>query len=191
MRIICCIYKDFVRQLKAFLPSFCHLCACEMSPEWGHLIPWMDPMGHLNGILAQVRGTLNFQKVKCRGGWPGVDVEASIWPIHNDITDVVVMCDFCFVLRSARLELKEARNRCMNLKIVLAYIGQDLFLVLNNTNSDEIVTVLANSVQLGPRGVFPYITYIGMCCPIWKGFCAFLSENVRVYTLPILVWNRV
>ena len=24
MRIICCIYKDFVRQLKAFLQSFCH-----------------------------------------------------------------------------------------------------------------------------------------------------------------------
>ena len=43
----------------------------------------------------------------------------------------------------------------MNLKIALAYIGQDLFLVLNNTNSDEIVTALANSVQLGPRGVFP------------------------------------
>ena len=35
IRIICCIYKDFVRQLKAFLPSFCHLCACEMSPGWG------------------------------------------------------------------------------------------------------------------------------------------------------------
>ena len=32
-----CIYKDFVRQLKAFLPSFCHLRACEMN--------------HLNGSL--------------------------------------------------------------------------------------------------------------------------------------------
>ena len=65
MRIICCIYKDFVRQLKAFLPSFCHLCACEMSPGWGHLITWMDPcVGHLNGILARVGGYLNnnFQK---------------------------------------------------------------------------------------------------------------------------------
>ena len=30
MQITCCIYKDFVRQLKAFLPSFCHLCACGM-----------------------------------------------------------------------------------------------------------------------------------------------------------------
>ena len=29
MRIIFCIYKDFVRQLKAFFPSF---CACEMPP---------------------------------------------------------------------------------------------------------------------------------------------------------------
>ena len=67
MRIICCIYKDFVRQLKAFLPSFCHLCACEMSPGWGDLITWMDPsVGHLNSILARVGG--NFQKVKCPGG---------------------------------------------------------------------------------------------------------------------------
>ena len=32
-----CIYKDFVRQWKAFLPSFCHLRACEMN--------------HLNGSL--------------------------------------------------------------------------------------------------------------------------------------------
>ena len=30
MQITCCICKDFVRQLKAFLPSFCHSCACEM-----------------------------------------------------------------------------------------------------------------------------------------------------------------
>ena len=59
IRIICCIYKDFVRQLKAFLPSFCHLCACEMSQGWGHLITWMDPsVGHLNDILARVGGEL-------------------------------------------------------------------------------------------------------------------------------------
>ena len=73
MRIICCIYKDFVRQLKAVLPSFCHLCACEMSPGWGHLITWMDPsVGHLNGILAQVGGSLNynFQKSQMPGGLP-------------------------------------------------------------------------------------------------------------------------
>ena len=31
MRIICCIYKDFVRQMKAFFTSLCHSCACEMS----------------------------------------------------------------------------------------------------------------------------------------------------------------
>ena len=82
MRIICCIYEDFVRQLKAFLPSFCHLCACEMSPGWGHLITWINPsVGHLNGILARV---LIFKKVKYPGGCPGGgDVEASIWPIQN------------------------------------------------------------------------------------------------------------
>ena len=86
MRIICCIYKDFVRQLKAFLPSFCHLCACEMSPGWGHLITWMDPsVEHLNSILARVGGNLNnnFQKSQMPGGLPGGDVEASIWPIHK------------------------------------------------------------------------------------------------------------
>ena len=38
MRIICCIYKDFVRQLKAFLPSFCHLCACEMKLRFDRYI---------------------------------------------------------------------------------------------------------------------------------------------------------
>ena len=62
MKIICCIYKDFVRQLKAFLPSFCHLCA------------WMDPsVGHFNGILARVGGNLNnnFQKSEMPGGLPG------------------------------------------------------------------------------------------------------------------------
>ena len=59
MRIICCIYNDFVRQVKAFLPSFRHLCACEMSPGWGHLISWMDPSaGHLNGTLARVGGNM-------------------------------------------------------------------------------------------------------------------------------------
>ena len=74
MRIICCIYKDFVQQLKTFLPSFCHLCACEMSLGWGHLITWMDPsVGHLNGILARVGGNLNdnFQKSHMPGGLPG------------------------------------------------------------------------------------------------------------------------
>ena len=87
MRIICCIYKDFVRQLKAFLPSFCHLCAYEMSPGWGHLITWMDPcVGHLNGIFARVGRNLNNnpQKSQMPGGLPGGggDVEALIWPIH-------------------------------------------------------------------------------------------------------------
>ena len=43
MWLICCIYKDFVPQLKAFLLSFCRLCACEMSPGWGHLMTCMDP----------------------------------------------------------------------------------------------------------------------------------------------------
>ena len=42
MRIICFIYKDFVRQLKALLPSFYRLCAREMSPGWG-------AFDHLNG----------------------------------------------------------------------------------------------------------------------------------------------
>ena len=86
MRIICCICKDFVRQVKAFLPSFSHLCACEMSPGWGHLITWIDPsVRHLNGILAQVGGNLNnnFRKSQTPGRLPGGgDVEASIWPIH-------------------------------------------------------------------------------------------------------------
>ena len=68
------IYKDFVGQLKAFPPSFCHFCACEMSPGWGHLITWMDPsVGHLNGILSRVGGNLNknFQKSQMPGGLPG------------------------------------------------------------------------------------------------------------------------
>ena len=70
----CYIYKDFVRQLKAFPPFFCHFCACEMSPGWGHLITRMDPsVGHLNGILARVGGNLNntFQKSQMPGGLPG------------------------------------------------------------------------------------------------------------------------
>ena len=82
MQIIYCIYKDFVGQLKAFLPSFCHLCACEMSPGWGHLITWMDPsVGHLNGILAWVGGNLNnnFHKVKCPGGCPGGEGMLKLW----------------------------------------------------------------------------------------------------------------
>ena len=81
----CYIYKYFVRPLKVFQPPFCHFCACEMSPGWGHLITWMDPsVGHLNGILARVGGiwTIIFKKVKCPGGCPGGHVEASIWPIH-------------------------------------------------------------------------------------------------------------
>ena len=36
----------------------------------------------------------------------------------------------------------------------------------------------------------PYISYIGMCRPIASGFGAVLVLK-RVYTLPILVWNRV
>ena len=43
MQIICCIFKDFVWKLQAFLPSFCHSYACEMSLGWGRLITWMDP----------------------------------------------------------------------------------------------------------------------------------------------------
>ena len=87
-RLLCRLhYKDFVRQLKAFLPSFCHLCACEMSPGWEHLITYMDPsVGHLNGILARVEGDLNnnFRKSQMpRGFFPargggGGDVEGSI-----------------------------------------------------------------------------------------------------------------
>ena len=73
IEIICRIYKDFARQQKAFLPSFCHLCACEMSPGWGHLMTRMDPsVGHLNGILARVGENLNsnFQKSQMPGGLP-------------------------------------------------------------------------------------------------------------------------
>ena len=82
MQIIYCIYKDFGRQLKVFLLSFCHLCACEMSPGWGHLITWMGPsVGHLNGILARVGGNLNnnFHKVKCPGGCPGGEGMLKLW----------------------------------------------------------------------------------------------------------------
>ena len=81
----CSIYKDFVRQLKAFLPSLCHLRACEMSPGWRHLITLLDPLGHLNGIFDRAGGNLNsnFQNSQMPGGLPwGGDVEASIWPIH-------------------------------------------------------------------------------------------------------------
>ena len=73
MRIICCIYEDFVRKLRAFPPSFCHLCACEMSLGWGYLITWMDTsVGHLNGVLAREEGNLNnnFQKSQMLGGLP-------------------------------------------------------------------------------------------------------------------------
>ena len=86
----CYIYKDFVRKLKAFPPSLCHFCACEMSPGWGHLITWMDPsVEHLNGIFARVGGiwTIIFKKVKCPGVCPGgAHVEASIWPIHYHLS---------------------------------------------------------------------------------------------------------
>ena len=95
MQIIFCIYKDFLRQLKAFLPSFCHLCACEMSPGWGHLITWTDPsVGHLNGILAWVGGNLNnnFQKSQmpevARGGYWSFDLTDTLTDdfVHLDLT---------------------------------------------------------------------------------------------------------
>ena len=89
------IYKDFVRQLKAFPPSFCHFCACEMSPGWGHLITWMDPsVGHLNGILARVGGNLNnnFQKGQMPGGLPG----GACWSFH--LTDTLQRCGKFFSL---------------------------------------------------------------------------------------------
>ena len=82
----CYIYKDFVRQLKAFPLSFCHFCACKLSPGWRHLITWMDPsVGHLNGIFSRVGRNLNnnFQKSQRPGCLPGGrHVEASIWLIH-------------------------------------------------------------------------------------------------------------
>ena len=46
-----------------------------------------------------------------------------------------------------------------------------------------------NNVNIA-RGVLPYISYIGMCRPIGSGFWAVVVWK-RVYTLPILVWNRV
>ena len=82
----CYIYKDFVRQLKVFPPSFCLFCACEMFPGWGHLITWMDPsVGHLNGIFARVGGiwTIIFKKVKCPGVCPG----GACWTF--DLTDTL------------------------------------------------------------------------------------------------------
>ena len=86
MRIICCICKDFVRQLKAFFPSFCHSCACEMSLGWGHLVTRMDPrVGYLNSILARGGGiwTIIFKKVKCPGSCPG----GGCWSL--DLTDTL------------------------------------------------------------------------------------------------------
>ena len=77
-------------QLKAFPPSFCHFCACEMSPGWGHLITWMDPgVGHLNGILARVGGNLNnnFQKSQMPGWLPGVGGGGACWSF--DLTDTL------------------------------------------------------------------------------------------------------
>ena len=83
----CSSYKDFVRQLKAFLPSFCHLRACEMSPGWRHLITLLDPLvwGIWTAFSTGQGGiwTVIFKIVKCPGGClGGGDVEASIWPIH-------------------------------------------------------------------------------------------------------------
>ena len=74
------LYKDFVRQLKAFLPSFYHLCAYEMSPGWGHLITWMDAFErHFGPGRKELKS--NALRVSLGGG--GGDVEASIWLIHN------------------------------------------------------------------------------------------------------------
>ena len=42
----------------------------------------------------------------------------------------------------------------------------------------------------GGGGLLPYINYINMCRSIGWGFWAVLVWK-RVYTLPILVWNRV
>ena len=41
-----------------------------------------------------------------------------------------------------------------------------------------------------PGGALPFISFWGMCRPIGSGFCAVLVWK-QVYTLPILVWNRV
>ena len=75
IRIICCIYKDFVRQLKAFLSSLCHLCACEISPKWGHLITWRTLEWGIWTAFWPVWGviwTIIFKKVKCPGISRGV-----------------------------------------------------------------------------------------------------------------------
>ena len=76
--IECELFAVFIKILfdnwRHSFPSFCHSCACEMSPGWGHFITWMDPsVGHLNGILARVGGNLNnyFQKSQMPGGLPG------------------------------------------------------------------------------------------------------------------------
>ena len=94
MQSICYIYKDFVWQLKAFLPSFCHLCALEMSPGWGHLITWMDPsVWHLNGILVRVGGNLNsnFWKSQMPGGLPRGGGEC--WSFN--LTDTLLGANKC------------------------------------------------------------------------------------------------
>ena len=76
MRIEWSIYQDFVRQLKAFLPSFCHLCASEMSPGWRHLISLLDPsVGAFEQHFGPGIGwnlNNNFQKSQMPGGLPGV-----------------------------------------------------------------------------------------------------------------------
>ena len=47
------------------------------------------------------------------------------------------------------------------------------------------------SVQAQSGGVLPYISYIGMCRPSSRIFAPFLSESGTVYTLPVLVCNKV
>ena len=67
------INKDFVRQLKAFLPSLCHLYVPVKCP-WGGAFDHLNgpSVGHLNGILAPVGGNLNnnFRKSQMPGGLP-------------------------------------------------------------------------------------------------------------------------
>ena len=51
-------------------------------------------------------------------------------------------------------------------------------------------SVRNNYVNPQQGGVLPHVSYMGMCRPIGWGFCAVLVWR-WVYTLPILVWNRV
>ena len=83
------IYKYFVGQLKVFLPSFCHYCACEMSPGCGGIWSpeWTLVWGIWTVFWPGVGGNLNnnFQnsQINARGVAQGGHVEASIWPIHK------------------------------------------------------------------------------------------------------------